>query len=504
DEDGVDAPTWYFDRDADGFGDDRIYEVGCEASSGGYVLQGGDCDDLNVTALPGGVEVCDGADNDCDGAVDEDSEEAFVWYADLDQDGFGDPDGELTSCFHPDGFVENSEDCDDGDAKQHPGAQEFCNEEDDDCDDEIDEDVANGVDTFKDVDGDGLGDPDSLVTRCELPGDRVDNGNDCNDTDRDIKAGCTCSDFSDGDLVVPAGETVQLASGDHNFDSVTVESKATLVFRGQEPVRLYARVVDIQGKIDVSGKDGLNSAPRSPPNGGDAGPGGGGGGGGGTCGNGNGKGGFPNGGVPTGSGNTHGGVGGGAHAVSSAVAKGGYSSYAGGGGGGGHADKGGDGVRANTYGGTGGQGFGSANLLVDFAGGGGGAGGATNGGGGGGGGGGLYIAASKITLGTSGIINADGGDGGVKNSGSCSSGGGGAGAGGAVWLHADIVDLQGTIWSRGGRAGSGGATTYAGGAGSDGYVRLSAPKSRIDARVLPREFYDDSAPACPLKGDPEE
>jgi MYXO-CTERM domain-containing protein len=30
-----------------------------------------ECDDLDATAVPGGVEVCDGADNNCDGQVDE-------------------------------------------------------------------------------------------------------------------------------------------------------------------------------------------------------------------------------------------------------------------------------------------------------------------------------------------------------------------------------------------------------------------------------------------------
>ena len=52
-------------------------------------------------------EVCDDADNDCDGIVDEDG--PGVWYADDDGDGFGDPDSTTTSCDPPPGFVDNDE-----------------------------------------------------------------------------------------------------------------------------------------------------------------------------------------------------------------------------------------------------------------------------------------------------------------------------------------------------------------------------------------------------------
>src|SRR5262249_19881593 len=34
---------------------------------------GDDCDDKNPNAYPGGAEICDGVDNDCDGVVDNDT-----------------------------------------------------------------------------------------------------------------------------------------------------------------------------------------------------------------------------------------------------------------------------------------------------------------------------------------------------------------------------------------------------------------------------------------------
>ncbi|MGB0639903.1 MAG: putative metal-binding motif-containing protein [Myxococcota bacterium] len=39
----------------------------------GYTENEGDCDDANESIYPGQTDVCDGADNDCDGEIDEDS-----------------------------------------------------------------------------------------------------------------------------------------------------------------------------------------------------------------------------------------------------------------------------------------------------------------------------------------------------------------------------------------------------------------------------------------------
>ena len=48
-----------------------------------------DCDDLDASSYPGGTEVCDDADNDCDGEIDNGEDSGYqVWYADLDGDGF--------------------------------------------------------------------------------------------------------------------------------------------------------------------------------------------------------------------------------------------------------------------------------------------------------------------------------------------------------------------------------------------------------------------------------
>src|SRR5687767_2846951 len=60
--------TWYADEDGDGVGNYSLPAVGCKKPAGAepaWVLEGGDCDDADATATPGGLEICDGVDNDC-------------------------------------------------------------------------------------------------------------------------------------------------------------------------------------------------------------------------------------------------------------------------------------------------------------------------------------------------------------------------------------------------------------------------------------------------------
>ena len=481
DEQPVDSPVWYFDRDGDGFGDDRIWVKECQPIAAGYVLEAGDCDDADGEAYPGGVEVCDNADNDCDGAVDEGSEQSDAWYADVDGDGYGDPEGLLYACFEPEGYVDNSEDCDDTDPEKKPGAPEYCNGADDDCDSVVDEPgVVDGTPTYEDKDGDDLGDPSTEKVVCDVPGDAVLNGDDCDDGSADVRAGCTCSDKSDGDLVIARDEIVTLDGGEHHFQRVEIEPGGILQFRPGEAVSLYAFQIRVDGLIDLRGQDGVNSVSGTAGDGGAAGPGGGGGGGGGGCSNSNGDGGP-------------------AFGLTSLPATGGQVSGSTGfaGGGGGHADPGRDGSGTTGTFGRGGAAFGSSDLGFEFGGGGGGAGGAANGGGGGGGGGAIRIFASYITI--TGEIKADGGYGGGKSSGSCASGGGGGGAGGAIWIHGDKVVIDdGSLRALGGRGGTSGVS-YGGGSAADGRIRISGLDVDVTARqISPTAYTDGSAPPCPL------
>jgi hypothetical protein len=87
-----------------------------------------DCDDADPARAPGLDEVCDGADNDCDGqvdAADDDLIDAPV-YQDADGDGFGDAAQPAEACAAPAGFVPDAADCDDADPGSFPGADEVC------------------------------------------------------------------------------------------------------------------------------------------------------------------------------------------------------------------------------------------------------------------------------------------------------------------------------------------------------------------------------------------
>ena len=68
-----DAPVWYLDADADGWGDASAPTVVAAEQPAGHVDRAGDPDDANPAVHPGAPEVNDGVDNDGDGATDEDN-----------------------------------------------------------------------------------------------------------------------------------------------------------------------------------------------------------------------------------------------------------------------------------------------------------------------------------------------------------------------------------------------------------------------------------------------
>ena len=134
--DSMDAMVWYRDADHDGFGLRADERTACVDPGVDWALVSGDCDDDDAAVHPDGVEVCDGVDNDCDGTVDpEDSEDVATWYLDRDADGFGNPDVTEDACTAPGEFwVLVGTDCNDDAADIFPGAQEFCDGHDGDCD----------------------------------------------------------------------------------------------------------------------------------------------------------------------------------------------------------------------------------------------------------------------------------------------------------------------------------------------------------------------------------
>ena len=180
----------YVDVDYDGIGDaDTELEV-CGEIPEERVLLSGDCDDENPDITPGRGERCDGIDNNCDGQVDE-YITRYPYFADIDEDGFGDPNAMVEVCTRPDGYLEDASDCDDNRADVSPASDEVCDGVDNDCDglvDDQDEDtkVDSMLDWYPDEDADGYGDEariGEVVTVCDGPANTVSNGDDCNDAD---------------------------------------------------------------------------------------------------------------------------------------------------------------------------------------------------------------------------------------------------------------------------------------------------------------------------------
>ena len=193
-DDAADASTWYEDLDSDGYGNASVYSVSCYAPSG-TVADDTDCNDIAANVHPDAREYCDTLDNDCDGAVDEDL--GAMYFADGDGDGYGDAFTSAEACSAPEGYVPDDSDCDDTSADTFPGADEYCDGVDSDCDGEVDEDDALDASTwYADSDSDGYGDVSMSLVACTIPSGYTVDSTDCNDTSVDTFPGA--DEYCDG------------------------------------------------------------------------------------------------------------------------------------------------------------------------------------------------------------------------------------------------------------------------------------------------------------------
>jgi hypothetical protein len=148
--------VYFQDVDGDGDGNEKVSESRCRQprtvpNQPAWVLTGGDCDDTRADIFTGAPELCNGKDDNCDQRIDENLPNPKKFYRDEDGDGVGETAALLEACMAPPGYSALSGDCAPLDPTKFPGANERCNNLDDDCDQMPD----TAETTFMDTDGPG-------------------------------------------------------------------------------------------------------------------------------------------------------------------------------------------------------------------------------------------------------------------------------------------------------------------------------------------------------------
>jgi hypothetical protein len=177
-DDGIDqdcnnGDLCYVDSDNDGFRTNSTVvsaDLDCLDTGEGESTDATDCDDSSSAVNANAQEVCDGVDNDCDGDIDDndssvDATTGTIFFADADNDLYGDPNSTVQSCSRPIGYVTNSLDCDDTNNQLKPidfdgDGVDRCNNDCDDTDEFSYPGAAeseSATECMTDVDGDGYG-----------------------------------------------------------------------------------------------------------------------------------------------------------------------------------------------------------------------------------------------------------------------------------------------------------------------------------------------------------
>jgi hypothetical protein len=242
----------YLDTDGDGFGSTNLDACG--------VFNFDDCDDANTEINPSVQEICNQLDDNCNIEVDENVLISF--YADMDNDGFGDINNTVQACILMPGYVDNGLDCDDGqllysdldsdgfggqvldacgvatnsdcidfDDSVNPGAVELCDNIDQNCNGVIDEGLL--LPFYQDADADGYGDINAMIEACAAATGYVSDSTDCNDADAQINPGMA-----------------EIA--DNNIDENCDGQIATLIAESKIEMNIFPNPAALQAVIEKS------------------------------------------------------------------------------------------------------------------------------------------------------------------------------------------------------------------------------------------------------------
>lgn len=205
---------YWYDNDGDGYGIGSLKCL-CKPKDKYSALSGGDCNDNNKDVNPNMKEKCDNLDNNCNNQIDEgqNNEGCIKYYEDKDSDGYG---TDLSQCLcSPSGVYKATKtgDCNDTTSSAYPGANEKCDNIDNNCDGVIDEEGSVGCTTYyEDNDGDGYGGSKNKCLCKSSPPYSATKGGDCNDSNKEVYPSATekcdnvdndCDGQTDEDLNAP-------------------------------------------------------------------------------------------------------------------------------------------------------------------------------------------------------------------------------------------------------------------------------------------------------------
>mgnify|MGYP002639610246 CR=1 FL=1 len=244
DEDAAGGDWFYPDADGDGYGLSAFPDQHCADAVPGWTRERGDCDEGDASIHPGADERCNGIDDDCDGRVDENAVDVATWYADDDDDSWGDSARTWPACVAPEGWVDQGGDCDDGDPGVNPDAEETClTSVDDDCDGDANEvDASACLEFYEDADGDGYGGEGLCLCEAEDPY-TLESSDDCDDGDAAVYPG--------------ADELDDLVDQDCDGQAAVAAEIFEITLRGEDYGDYAGVALAIVGDVDGDGWDDL-------------------------------------------------------------------------------------------------------------------------------------------------------------------------------------------------------------------------------------------------------